>query len=245
MGLTSPEQQQIPNVQKAAKEFFEPLLANVGLSEEQILTQPLEELQQSLVRINDAIQHAESFGTVKLNFGSTGVFVVSQEKNQIEIGILPLLLERKKQILDRIRSLKSQEKVESLRGLVSKIPDEAVRAKLIEEIEQFDKETAQLQEEESGIDEAKEAEETRLKIELARLQTELFERRSKVWLSFIEKESIATIVGSLILIIFAIALIVAMFNKIETTDIITNAFLVVLGYFFGQTVTRNKNDENT
>ena len=154
-----------------------------------------------------------------------------------------MLLERKKLILDRIRHLRSEEKVESLRDLVAKVSDETVRTKLTEEIEQFEADSKSLQDEVRTVDEAKTEEEVRVKVELAKLQTEIFERRSKVWQSFIEKESVATIVGSLLLIMLTIALIVAMFTGTEPTDILMNAFLVVLGYFFGQTVAQGKNNE--
>ena len=79
-----------------------------------------------------------------------------------------MLLERKKLILDRIRHLRSEEKVESLRDLVAKVSDETVRTKLTEEIEQFEADSKSLQDEVRTVDEAKTEEEVRVKVELAK-----------------------------------------------------------------------------
>jgi hypothetical protein len=44
------------------RQNFEPQLARIGLSIEQIERQSLEELNQSLAKVNDAISHPEGFG---------------------------------------------------------------------------------------------------------------------------------------------------------------------------------------
>ena len=67
---------------------------------------------------------------------------------------------------------------------------------------------------------------------------ELLERRSKVWLSFLERESAATIIGSVLIIIITVAQIIAVFHSIPPSDILNNAFLLILGYFFGQTTNK-------
>jgi hypothetical protein len=49
----------------------------------------------------------------------------------------------------------------------------------------------------------------------------------------------ATYVGAFLLIVLTFAEIVAMFlGETYKSEIVTNAFLLVLGYFFGQTGTR-------
>src|ERR1700730_18460521 len=73
---------------------FEPQLTNLGLSVEHIERQNLDELNQSLNKVNDAISHPENFGTLTLEAGGgVGFFGLNlSEKAHIEIGILPLLL---------------------------------------------------------------------------------------------------------------------------------------------------------
>jgi hypothetical protein len=68
--------------------------------------------------------------------------------------------------------------------------------------------------------------------ELARI--EVFERRSRVLQTFLERQSVATIVGAVLLIaIFALIAVSSAFNT-SVPELISNAFLVILGYFFGQ-----------
>mgnify|MGYP006915172664 CR=1 FL=1 len=48
------------------------------------------------------------------------------------------------------------------------------------------------------------------------------------------RESIASIAGGVLLVGFAVILVVAMFIGTTPTAVISDAFLIVLGYFFGQ-----------
>jgi len=76
------------------------------------------------------------------------------------------------------------------------------------------------------------------------MEQEIAERTAKTWQSYFRRELMATIVGSLLLLILAIAQLIAMFKNIQTTEIINNAFLIILGYFFGQTVSRASKDDD-
>lgn len=74
--------------------------------------------------------------------------------------------------------------------------------------------------------------------ELAQRKVELLERKSKVWRTFIGRETVATIIGGMLLLVLAGSLIIAMFIGTEISEIVTNSFLVLLGYFFGQSTAR-------
>ncbi|NER78880.1 MAG: hypothetical protein F6K42_04740 [Leptolyngbya sp. SIO1D8] len=80
-----------------AQRFFEPQLVDLELGGDQIATQSLEELQESLERINDAIANPGAFGSIRLQ--------------AVEIGAMKLLLERKKLIKTRIRDLRSKREI--------------------------------------------------------------------------------------------------------------------------------------
>ena len=54
-----------------------------------------------------------------------------------------------------------------------------------------------------------------------------------MWQTLLARESVATIIGALLLILFVIAYLIAMFPGVETTQIVDSAFLLVRGYFFG------------
>jgi hypothetical protein len=59
------------------------------------------------------------------------------------------------------------------------------------------------------------------------------EIKTEWWKTRLGRESIASIVGGLLLLSLGVSVIVAMFTSTEATDIVANAFLIVLGYFFG------------
>ena len=231
---------------KTAMLVFESQLVNIGLSKSQIDNQSLEELEQSLDRVNDAINNPSSFGTVKLvATGDVGIFAITQLKQEAhyEVGILPLLLERKKQILDRISLLKREEKIDSLRDVIQKVSDDSVRVKLESDLNNLETESRKLQEQSKEVEKSQIQEQLKAEAELARLRQDIFEKRSKVWRSFLERESVATIIGSLLLVLITIAQLVAMFLKTPTTEIVNNGFLLILGYFFGQTISKTTKNE--
>lgn len=87
-----------------AKQFFDPQLKKLGLTEDQIDQQSVEELRASLKRVEDALRHPEAFGVLKLAVGSAAFFVARTEAH-IEVGIVPILLERKQLIVKRLRAL--------------------------------------------------------------------------------------------------------------------------------------------
>ncbi|MFM7888744.1 MAG: hypothetical protein ACKPCM_19095, partial [Pseudanabaena sp.] len=157
-----------------------------------------------------------------------------------EIGILPTLLERKQLILERIRLIKSSErKVSNLRDLVEQLHDEDAKATLLSEIDKLESaqiESQKLQSEQNKVIVEQSREDERLKAELNKIT--LLKEKSKIWLSFLERESVATIVGAVLIIIITITQIVAVFSKIPTSEILNNSFLVILGYFFGQAVSQ-------
>ena len=82
------------------------------------------------------------------------------------------------------------------------------------------------------------AEEIRAQMEHAKLSADLFERRSKVWLGILGRESVATIVGAVLLLILVFTEVVALLVGKDVPEILDNSLLIILGYFFGQTASR-------
>src|SRR3712207_4883341 len=87
--------------------FFEPQLRAVGLSVDQIQRQTLDELHQSLERVNDAIKNPDSFGVVGIKMSAEAGAIISANPDNanIRVGALPLLLQRKRLIVERIADL--------------------------------------------------------------------------------------------------------------------------------------------
>ncbi len=82
-----------------------------------------------------------------------------------------------------------------------------------------------------------EIEENRRRFDLEREKTRA-QIRTRIWQTRLSRDSIAAIVGGVLLIALATATIVAMFTDTEVTDVVQNSFLLILGYFFGAAVGR-------
>jgi Fe2+ transport system protein B len=239
-----------PDIQEQmdrARQQFESQLIKLELSKEQIERQNVPELERSLQTINDALQHPESFGVIKLKMvADLGLVVVKAgTEAHYEIGIVPLLLERKKLVLDRIQQLKGELNIENLKVSIQNVPEDSVRENLEKQLDDLKAEAARLNQQTKEVEQARMQEQLNSQEKLRRLEQEMSERKAKTWQSFFRRELMATIVGSVLLLILATTQLIAMFRQIQTTEIINNAFLIILGYFFGQTVSRPGKDEGS
>jgi uncharacterized membrane protein len=224
-------------VTEASEAFFEPQLSKLKLTIEDIESQSLDELQLSLGRINGAISNPSAFGTLKLKFSAQGAVLITALSSEatVEVNILPILLERKSLILQRISTLQPQEQLSDLRAVVTDlVDDEKLRKVLIDNIDQSGEKAKADAEKLMAEAEATMAQRERM----MKLEVELQERRSAIWLSFLQRESVASFIGALLLLAFGVALIVSMFTHTPPTEVVTNAFLLILGYFFGQATGR-------
>lgn len=120
-----------------AQRFFDAQLEQIGLGEAQIQSQNIAELEGSLARVDDALRSPESFGVLKLSFSANAaVFIVkSDAASHIEVGVVPLLLERKKLIVDRLRLLRKQRPISTLSELINSVSDSGLRDQLRSELE--------------------------------------------------------------------------------------------------------------
>lgn len=104
--------------------FFGPTLRKFKLAVEQITEQSLAELQVSLETVNTAIQHPDSFPVAGVELTAkpgriVPVLAVKVSDAQLELGILPTLLERKALILERINLLRPAEQIRDFRQEVT------------------------------------------------------------------------------------------------------------------------------
>lgn len=232
------EGRKLNNPWQQAEDFFDQRLKLLGLSKEQIEAySSVEELHDALQRVNDCIKNIDQFA--KFSISAEMGLIASSAKSTAEFGALPILLERKKLITDRIRILTQGKQIDNLKDLISEIPEEfqpKVSSSLEQIISEFQKQNKEKDEIDKQVREA-EIEAIRKREEFEREITRLKER-SKVWLSFLARESVASIVGAVLLIIITIAQLIAMHPNVETTEILNNSFLVILGYFFGQAVNK-------
>lgn len=240
-----------------AERFFEPKLVELELSEEQIseliTPETIEDLKARLERVNDAIKNFLSFGALKFRIG---------ESDQVfEVDILPVLFERKEKVVEGLRWLQSEKRIEELRKLIQDEGSEELKM-------QFEKQIAVLKtEREDWKRKAEEVgrEKIRAQLEkqneqLIKLSSTLYDKKVRFWRTLIERESAATIVGSILLMLIcffmffvaAIDVVLSLKSGIQqqytllkdALGILGNAFLLILGYFFGQTAASLKKEKN-
>lgn len=179
-----------------------------GLTEQQINIQNVEELENSLTKIDEMISDPEWSSA----------------------GAAPRLLGLKSLILKRISVLRPQAQLGELKDAVAKVvQDPMVREPLLRSLDESIKEAvAQAQSLQ------KQAEQTDQERERMLMTIELKERTSAMRRSWFERESVASIVGALLLLSLGGAVIISMFTHTPASQIVTSSFLLILGYFFGQ-----------
>lgn len=81
---------------------------------------------------------------------------------------------------------------------------------------------------------------------IERMKRETSIHKAKLWQSWFTRESIASLMGALLLFIFGLCVVYAMISHTAIPDLLSNAFLLILGYFFGQSTGRraDRRDEH-
>jgi hypothetical protein len=205
------------DTKEIAEGIFEPRLRELGLATDQIQAQTLEELQDSLERINDALKNPQSFGEMNVMISSEIGPIVARNKSEshLTVGILPLLLDRKRLILSRIRELGGRSAEELLERIAHGDDGSADAAKQAAEA------LNQLRAARSAGQQAFELDRDVVR---RRELVAISERRAKVWQSFLARESVASIAGGFLLVALAVSLIAAMFTGTTTTDVMRIRF---------------------
>jgi uncharacterized membrane protein len=234
----------LERAQEAAREIFEAQLRPLGLTARAIEGQDLDGLEASLSTINDAIANADSFGKIRIRAasGEAGFVIAKSDTSaNFELGILPILLDRKALILDRMKALRSEEQLNNLRADVAdEVDDQQAREQFLDIINRrFEEE--RLSAEKLSHERAKTEQERVDAWEKEQLiQIQIRERKWAIYRSFIERESMASIIGAILLLVLGAALVIATFTHTTPQEVVANAFLLILGYFFGQGVARSK-----
>jgi hypothetical protein len=210
------------------------VLERYGLSDAQIERQSAKELEVSKRRI---LQMQDDFNKY---FMTTVVIPRAESRMASPRDRPPMAWYTIRGILDhalntitaRESELNAQASITQLESLVETIQDWPTQKALKNGLEELSADLAKDREQ------ARKNELLRLQAELderqIRMKAEMFERRSASLLQWFTRESLASIVGSCLLVLFSISLLAAMFFGQKPLDIIVNAFLLILGYFFGQ-----------
>ncbi|MFD3929798.1 hypothetical protein [Streptomyces sp. NPDC058614] len=225
--------------------IYEPILALSGLGLNQLRGLDLPGLRDALARVNDAIANPDQFPRVELTARPGHVVGVLADPGTGTIGALPILLQRKRMILDAISELESREEIGGLRDLIDRLPEGEMQQALRERLDALEEAASKSDDLARDAAEEQNALQFKRERELALLKIQLSERRWKLRSAQLARESVAPMVGAALLIGLAATLIVAMFAKIEVSVLVSNSFLIVLGYFFGQSSDRSRTETDT
>ncbi|GAA5021814.1 hypothetical protein [Streptomyces siamensis] len=227
-------------LERLAEAVYGPQLDSLGLGRRELREQSIEELEASLERVNDAMAHPESFGVFHAKVSAEAGLIITQSGSEghVTLGIMPLLLQRKRLLLERIKELRPQEQLASVRrDVLENVVDSDLKEQVLTLIDDrlaAEKElSAQLDKESKALERTAEVRAAQM-----RLDVELKERRSEIYKSLLERETVAGLIGPILLLLLAVSLIIAMFTQTQITTTVSNSFLLVLGYFFGQTTNR-------
>jgi len=205
-------------------------LLDFGLGKDQISQQSLKELNQSLNRIDSCIVRPKSFLQQKFN-------MTINSEIDFKLKIVPILLERRNFVLESIDELVSRRKIYDLRRLVKRIPDISVKSSMEKSLDDLQIKNSFLKKEYQKL------EKLRLNIyseqqKFSSIFKELTERRDKKSKYFQSRESITTLMMGILLILITSLIAIAPFVNIQVPDILNSTFLIILGFFFGQTIGR-------
>jgi hypothetical protein len=204
------------------------VLSWLGLDVSSINTKNLQQLEESLKGVDNVIKYLAEKNTI------------DADEAAVKRIFIDTMFEKRSIILKRIKELEIKENIDKI----------ASEAKSDSEIELKHQLNKLLEVVEKGQNLLQENEQSRLAIQeeitRRREEREDFRERWAIRKSFLERESVSTIIGALLLVLITGTQIIATFTHIVTPQILDNGFLVLLGYFFGQTVAKaaSRKDDN-
>jgi hypothetical protein len=154
----------------------------------------------------------------------------SNVDNLVREALLDALLALRNQILERMAHLQQESLMSDVKGSVANVIQDATeRDKVLDSLDTVREELAKGLKSYTVQSERGHLEREQVALEIQRKEALAALRRA--WL---ERESVASIVGALLLLSFGVTVIVSMFTHTRASQIVTSAFLLILGYFFGQ-----------
>lgn len=223
--------------QQPSIQFIHTQLDKLGLSVESIEQQNLALLEESLNRVNDFISYPESLRILRIKRGRYRGYYFSHAGLDISFDtvVRPILQNRKTLIMGRLETLKLDDGIQSLSESIQEFDDEQHQLRLTKNIQRLKTNSQSLRDHLAKASKEQE----KLQIQLERERFKLFEGKFKIFLSLLEKEAAATLIGGLFIIIASLFLMIAMFTSKEAQTVMKDCLFLVFGYFFGQATTRS------
>ncbi|MDR6545677.1 gas vesicle protein [Chryseobacterium rhizosphaerae] len=134
-------------------------------------------------------------------------------------------------IKDRIANIEQSKTVQNITQIVQEIPNVDIKSKLEEQFKELNDQLKTSLE--NSSEKTTDLYLTKDQTEIRKGKMEMMDKWSEIALKFLDRESIASIVGSLLLLGMGTCIIILMFKHEEPIKIVETAFLLILGYFFG------------
>lgn len=207
------------------KQSFEDRLEFLGLSFDALAEQDLPQLTESLERIENCIEHPEKFKLLEVKHGEPLQRYIPYSGINLNFDTLfvPLLLERKRFILERLESLQVAAKVQDLHTSIRLLTDSSSQPKLLEEIDELGDLSLKWREQLHQLTQ----EQQKLRAEADKTKLAYLEQRHKLWLSVLKKDSVATLIGAFLLLLITIAQVWLLLVGVKPSETLNNSFLLI------------------
>lgn len=226
-----PTAEKARNYYKSKSKYeFNKILREKGVDIDSVKTDNITILREKL-QIIESLLLDKNFTVENAYIVTSDYDFVVMEDNNLQgfyFEITSLLLRSKEYVLEKINQLEQFNTVTSLKDAISELQESDVRIKLEQKINELQIQNEELLRVKEQINENFNKE-----IEFGKHKVEILEKRTNIFLKFLDKESIASIVGAVLLLLMGISLIIMMFYEINPIQIVQSAFLLILGYFFG------------
>ncbi|MFF3227220.1 hypothetical protein ACFYV7_30795 [Nocardia suismassiliense] len=194
-----------------------------------------------LVTLNEAEEKERSLANLvaKLREKSGTPPFVTPHEAKVVFGnpllheiVTDLLVQRQIALGELIARLSAQEQMAEIKDAVeARVEDPDVRQELSNLIESQQRELAAKIRDKDD----------QLAADVRRLV--LQERRWQMRKSLLEREPAAVLIGGVLLMVIAVAVLIGMFTHTPIPEIVSSAFLLILGFFFGQTSSTGRSGE--
>ncbi len=218
-------------------------LASVGLGQNDVGEMSGRELVDALSKIDEIISdpNAKGFETELISETVEGRTVLKS------IDTRPYLLARKSQIVAALKSeldsdlSEAQSEVAELQSAGDTSTEATEQSE--NRVEELKLQRAELEHQAQLVEAQRRSAELEFELEMTRVKIDRHNAGTQRIRTLVGRDTIAAVVGGILLLIFAPVFVVAMFVGTAVTEIISSAFLVVLGYFFGQATARSAGNE--
>jgi predicted nucleotide-binding protein len=126
----------VEQISRALRLLAEPILTGLGLSTDQINDKSPPELQLSLATLRSAISKPEGFGLINIRITADAGIILGSTRSdsQIEMTILPILLEREQLVLRRIKLFEDLNRLQNLDDVLNLVEDKSLRTSMQAEL---------------------------------------------------------------------------------------------------------------